>query len=268
VDYNAIEKITSAGVTLAPEKKSLRITTGNYALTLEPGQGGRLHNWQCGDDVMVGKLRKWGYAVPAVWYPAEAALMLRSGMKIESITPGKAGITVKLSRTITAKDNPRLAGMKLELTHEFTVSGIKSRARFTNLLHDAVEFAFRFHNMPQLLSRKNRDVGEISFASGEVFKRSYVQKFIRTSAEDPLLEKAYKRTKHISTAKSFPVRISAPWSRHALEVTFSPVLHSIMLWDEERSASSTFEPVFRRTQLAPGQSVEFNMNTKIISQKK
>ena len=265
VDYKAIQKITSAGVTLAPEKKSLRITTPVYTLTLDPGQGGRIHNWQSGKDVLVDSRKKWGYSVPAVWYPAEAALMLRSGMKIESISSNDSGITVKLSRMISAKDNRVLAGMKLELTYQFTASEVKSTVKFTNLLHDAVEFAFRFHNMPQLLSRKNREVGEVKFASGEVFKRSYVQKFIRTAKEDPLLEKAYKRTKHLSTAKSVPVRIGAPWSAHALEVTFAPHPHSIMLWDEERSACSTFEPVFQRTQLAPGKSAEFTMNAKIVS---
>ncbi|MBO5791532.1 MAG: hypothetical protein J6S54_03575 [Lentisphaeria bacterium] len=263
VDYGAIKKVTSAGVTLSAQQKALRITTPVYELTLEPGQGGRLHDWKCGKTQLISKRSRWGYAVPAVWYPAEAALMLRTGMRLESVTPDSSGVTVKLSRIISARDNARLAGMKLELTHSFSASQVTSTVKFTNLLHDAVEFAFRFHNMPEFLTRQGRQVGEVQFASGERFPRSYVQKFIRTSAADPLLEKAYKRTKHMSSAKSFPAILKAPWSKYALKLEFSPRPHSIMLWDEERSSGSTFEPVFPRIQLAPGKSASFTMTAQV-----
>ena len=122
--------------------------------------------------------------------------------------------------------------------------------------------------MSSLLSRQNRQVGEVLFASGERFPRSYVQKFIRTSAPDPLLEKAYKRTKHISTAKEFPVVLQAPWSKNALKFTFAPRPHSIMVWDEEKMDCSTFEPVYPRVQLAPGTSAEFTMSAEIVKSSK
>ena len=268
IDYNAIEKVTSAGVTLAPVEKALKITTPVYTLTLEPGQGGRLHDWKCGKDVIVNKRTKWGYGVPAVWYPAEAALMLRSGMKIDSINKSASGIEVKLSRIVTARDNRILAGMKLELVWLFSKDQVKSSVKFTNNLDDAVEFAFRFHNMAALLGKSDRSVGELRFASGERFPRSFVQKFILTSTPDPLLEKAYKRTKHMSSAKSFPVLLRAPWSKHALELNFTPRPHSIVQWDDERSDCSTFEPVFHRVQLGPGQSAEFVMSAKVKKQNK
>ncbi|MBE6384609.1 MAG: hypothetical protein E7048_02970 [Lentisphaerae bacterium] len=268
VDYNALKKVTSAGVTVAPGKRSLQISTANYTLTLEPSQGGRIHNWKCGSDVMIGKRPRWGYAVPAVWYPADAALMLRSGMKLEWIKKTDKGVSVKLSRVISAKDNSRLAGNKLELTHSFAPSSVVTTLRFTNLSHDGVEFAFRYHNMSSLLSRQKRQTGEVLFASGERFPRSYVQKFIRTSAPDPLLEKAYKRTKHISTAREFPVVLQAPWSKNALKFSFAPRPHSIMVWDEEKMDCSTFEPVYPRVQLAPGTSAEFTMSAEIVKSSK
>ena len=266
VDHIALKKVSSAGVTLTPEKKVLKITSRRYSLLLDLAKGGRLHNWQCGKDVIITKRSKWGYGVPAVWYPEEAALMLRSGMKLESVTPDSTGITVRLSRIISSRDNKVLAGMKLELTHKFSVSRITSTAKFTNLLHDGVEFSFRFHNMSALLGRVGREVGELKFASGERFPRSYVQKIILTSKSDPLLEKTYKRTKHISRAKSFPVTLRAPWSKTALRLTFAPLPHSIVVWDEERNDCSTFEPVFHRIMLAPGKSAEFTMSAEISQQ--
>jgi hypothetical protein len=36
-----------------------------------------------------------------------------------------------------------------------------------------------------------------------------------------------------------------------------------MLWDEERSSGSTFEPVFPRIQLAPGKSASFTMTAQV-----
>ena len=267
IDYKSIKKLSAAKVTLFPENDTLRIVTPVYSVTLEPGKGGRLHNWYCRKDQIVGKRSKMGYAVPAVWYPAKAALLLQTGMKLESVTPGKSGITVRLSRILSARDNLLLAGMKLELTHIFVESQISSTVKITNLLHDAAEFAFRFHNLPDFLGRRGRQTGETVFASGERFPRSYIQQFIRTSTPDPLLEKAYKRTTHFNSAKSLPVTIKAPWSKHALQLNFSPRPHSIVLWDEERSSGSSFEPVFHRVQLAPGDSASFTMTAKIISGK-
>ncbi|MBR2873710.1 MAG: hypothetical protein IKB99_09450, partial [Lentisphaeria bacterium] len=87
-------------------------------------------------------------------------------------------------------------------------------------------------------------------------------------APDPLLEKAYKRTKHISTAREFPVVLQAPWSKNALKFSFAPRPHSIMVWDEEKMDCSTFEPVYPRVQLAPGTSAEFTMSAEIVKSSK
>ena len=262
-DFSALKSCSNAGVTVAPAGKSLKVTAPAYTLTLEPGQGGRIHQWQTAGETLVTSRPKLGYAVPAVWYPAEAAFLLRTGMRIENISKSSNGVEVRLSRTLSARDKVELAGLKLELTHLFTAAGISSTVKITNQFDDGVEFAFRYHNMIDLLGKRGRTLGKLSFGSGELFHRSFVQKFIRLSESDPLLEKAYKRTKHISTAKSLPVTLHAPWSKAALEIDFAPRPHSIMIWDEERMDCSTFEPVFQRVMLAPGQAVTFSMTAKI-----
>ena len=122
--------------------------------------------------------------------------------------------------------------------------------------------------MLALLGKEGKAIGRLDFKSGEVFHRSFVQKFIRLSAPDPLLEKAYKRTNLMSTARELPVTLNAPWSKTALEFSFSPRPHSIMIWDEERMDCSTFEPVFNRVMLAPGQSVSYAISARVCKEKR
>jgi hypothetical protein len=262
-DYKSLKSCSNAGVSVVPSGKMLQVKTPSYTLTVDPARGGRIQQWQAGKDTLVTRRSKLGYAVPAIWYPAEAAFLLQTGMYIEGISKTSKGVEVRLSRILSARDKVQFAGLKLELTHIFTAAGLSSTVRITNLLHDGVEFAFRYHNMFDLLGKRGRTLGRLSFRSGELFHRSFVQKFIRLSESDPLLEKAYKRTKHISTAKTLPVTLHAPWSKTVLEIDFAPRPHSIMIWDEERMHCSTFEPVFKRVMLAPGQSVTFNMTVQI-----
>lgn len=267
-DVKSLKSCSNAGVSVTPAGKFLQVVSKKYTLTLAPTQGGRIHNWRSGSDTLVTSRTKYGFAVPAIWYPANSAFVLRSGMKIENIGKTDDGVEVKLSRILTAKDQSDFGGMKLEMRYNFTKEQVTCVTTITNQLHDGVEFAFRYHNMLALLGKEGKQIGKLDFKSGEVFHRSFVQKFIRLSASDPLLEKAYKRTNLMSTAKELPVTVNAPWSKTGLEFTFSPRPHSIMIWDEERMDCSTFEPVFNRVMLAPGQSASFTISARISKEKR
>ena len=263
IDYGKLKKVSSAGVTVTPKENGFQVKCAAYSLTLDPSKGGRLHNWKAGNDVLVSERKQMGFGVPAVWYPANAAFVLGSGMKLERITPVKEGVKVSLSRVLSAKDSRPLAGVKVELEHTFTASGVTSFCRFVNLLEDAVEFSFRFHNVPALLGKKEDKVGSLRFASGEAFPRNFVQKIFRVGTPDPLLEAAFKRANHRAEAGKFPVTLSAPWSATLLEADFSPRPRALVTWDSLRSDCSSFEAVFDRVQPAPGGKAEFSMKVNL-----
>ena len=263
VDFGKLKKVSSAGVTVTPKENGFQVKTPAYSLTLDPSKGGRIHDWKAGNDVLVSERKLMGFGVPAVWYPANAAFVLGSGMKLDGITPVKEGVKVSLSRVLSARDSRPLAGVKVELEHTFTASGVTSSCRVVNLLEDAVEFSFRFHNVPALLGKKEDKVGSLRFASGEVFPRNFVQKIFRVGAPDPLLEAAFKRANHRAEAGKFPVTLSAPWSATLLEADFSPRPRALVTWDSLRSDCSSFEAVFDRVQPAPGGKAEFSMKVNL-----
>jgi hypothetical protein len=263
IDYKSIKSVTSKGVTVSAADKYLQVKTPRYTLRVEPGQGGRIHDWKSGKDVLFPQTKVLGFAVPGVWYPAACAIQMQSGMKLEKLVPAASGVELHLSRILTNKDNRQLAGVKIEVIHRFEKEKVVTTARITNLLHDAIELAFRFHNMSALLGTKERDSGAVKFASGETFRRDFDQKIIRVSETDPLLEKAFNIIRQHRTAKKTPVQLTAPWSKTALEYSFPVLPHSIVIWDDAHQPVPTFEPVFKRTQITPGKSAEFTMTAAL-----
>ena len=263
IDYKSVKSVTSNGVTVRAGKNDLLVKTPLYTLRVDPGKGGRIHDWKKGNDIFFSESKQLGFAVPGIWYPSKSAFQLNSGMKLEKISAAGAGVEIHLSRILTNKDKRQLAGTKFEVFHLFTKEGVTTRTRITNLLHDAIEIAFRYHNMPVLLGTRGKESGYVKFVSGETFQRDLDQKLIRVAENDPLLEKAFKIIKQHRTAKKTPVRLAAPWTKSCLEFTFPAALHSIVVWDNARQQLPTFEPVFKRSQIAPGKSAEFIMSTSV-----
>ena len=263
IDFKSIKPVSKAGVTVSAADQSLAVKTNKYTLLVDPRQGGRIHDWKSGNAQFVDPSKALGFAVPGIWYPAKCAMQLKSGMKLEGLVPAADGVEVRLSRILNNKDCRELAGVKFELIHKFTADKVTSTAKVTNLLHDAIEIAFRFHNMPAILGKKGNETGMIKFASGETFRRDFDQKMIRVSPVDPLLEKAFNIVQQKRTAKKLPVRLSAPWCKSVLELTFPAVPQSIVVWDDTRQNSPTFEPVYKRTQIVPGKSAEFVMSAAV-----
>ena len=263
VDYAALKAVSSAGITVTPAKNNLTVKTPAYTLTVEPGQGGRIHEWRSAGTELITSRKMFGFAVAGFWYPPKSALQLRSPMKLEGIVPVKGGVEVRLSRVLTAKDSPKFGGLKFEITHLFTGSGVVTRTKITNLLHDAAEFAFRYHNMPALLGKQQGENGSIRFASGETFRRDFDQKLITVGKADPVLESAFKIVQRVCKAGKLPAVLSSPKCGTALELAFPVTPHSVVVWDDVRQDVPTFEPVFPRTQLDPGKSVEFVMQATL-----
>ena len=264
VDYKSIKSVTNAGVTVSAAVSSLAVKSAAYTLTVEPGQGGRIHDWKAGNELFIAKRRTFGFAVAGIWYPAKNALQLSSGMKLEGIVPVSDGVEVRLSRILTGKDKAALAGVRFDIIHKFTAQGVVSTTRITNLLHDAIELSFRYHNMPAILGNQKSNSGSIKFKSGEIFNRDLDQKLIRLSDNDPLLEQAFKIVKQTRVAKELPVTLCAPWNKNALQITFPAMPQSIVVWDNASQDCPSFEPIYKRTQIVPGKSAEFVMSATVV----
>ena len=117
--------------------------------------------------------------------------------------------------------------------------------------------------MPALLGKQQGENGSIRFASGEVFRRDFDQKLITVGKEDPVLESAFKIVQRVCKAGKLPAELSSPKCGTALELAFPVTPHSVVVWDDVRQDVPTFEPVFPRTQLDPGKSVEFVMQATL-----
>lgn len=263
VDYKSLKSVSKAGVTVSAGENFLAVKTPVYTLKVEPSQGGRIHNWYAGKECFAAQRRDFGFAVPGIWYPNKAALQLRRGMKLEGVVPVADGVEIRLSRILNGKDNKELAGVKFDVVHKFTSDSVVSTTRVTNLLHDAIEIAFRYHNMPDILGGKGKESGSIRFASGETFVRDLDQKLIRLGANDPLLENAFKIIKQTRTAKKLPVTLLAQGKKRTLELSFPEMLHSIVVWDADSQPAPTFEPIYKRTQIIPGKAAEFVMTIRV-----
>ena len=81
--------------------------------------------------------------------------------------------------------------------------------------------------------------------------------------EDPVLESAFKIVRRVCKAGKLPAVLSSPKCGTVLELAFPATPHSVVVWDDVRQDVPTFEPVFPRTQLDPGKSVEFVMQATL-----
>ena len=67
--------MSSQGVTVSAADKNLLVKTPVYTLRVDPGQGGRIHDWKAGKTLLFPRSKILGFAVPGVWYPAKSAVV-------------------------------------------------------------------------------------------------------------------------------------------------------------------------------------------------
>ena len=90
----------------------------------------------------------------------------------------------------------------------------------------------------------------------EIFPRMFICKLYRFAASpDKDLEGAFNMDS-VSTITSPKTVFTAPWSKTKLSAEVDPAknLHCLIFWDSGRQKASTFEPVFSKVKLEPGQS--------------
>ena len=117
--------------------------------------------------------------------------------------------------------------------------------------------------MPDFLSLRNEKSGSIDFG-GVIFTREDFEKMFRFAPSDSAIEKAFTMHKVRQISRAAGV-LSAPWSKLKLKSTFEKEkLQCIVCWDDLKDPAATFEAVFRRTSLHPGEKISYTQIYSII----
>ena len=163
------------------------------------------------------------------------------------------GIRVELSRTISAREKSALAGVSITKIWQFNNRGISVKSVLTNTAAVPVEFAFRFHNIPNHLAGNS---GKVFFGKTSFFREQSL-KIARFGAADSEIDNMFKVNQFIQAPeKNFVLRSAGlPEVKVSLGGSGS---YGVIFWDG--GTFSTMEPVFNRIKLDPGAKGEFVMN--------
>lgn len=268
-DYAALPTVTGAGVTLQGVSGGVQVSAAAYTLMIDPDVGGRIRDWRAGG--ADGDLLSWsgkteGIGVHSFWWPKEAAGLITASFKLGSASVREDGVELVLSRTLTPRDNLVLAGLELLVTYRFRSDGFRISSSLRNTMDDALQFSFRYHNMPAALGVRDGKSGQALFADGARFSRDFYEKLYQFAEPDHELEKAFRMDKVLET-KSSSLTLSAPWLSRRVRVELpADQLQCYVFWDAGKQAVSTFEPIFRKITLAPGAEVQYYQDWTVLSE--
>ena len=267
-DFSMVYPISNSGAALKAVREDgrdyLEITAAHYRALIDPAHGGRIAEWTAAGIPLTGQDRKLNLsmAVDAVWWPAKAAGQITSGYRITGMRAASGGVEVTLERTVGKHDSLPLAGLKIRKTYLFTADAVTVSTCLSNPTDHAVEFSFRYHNLPAFLSSKGTRSGNARFGDGQTFTRDLIHKLYHFAAPDPDLESS-RMDKKLRTASS-EVTFSAPWSDVRITAEVPPdQLQCFVFWDSGKQQFSTFEPIFRKVNLSPGRSVTYSLKWRV-----
>jgi hypothetical protein len=271
-DYSGIKDMSNAGVACLKkrvgDKTTVEFKSGDMTMMLDPALGGRLMSWTNGKDELVSQDEKTGLAVDAFWWPDKAVCSINTPYKVVSQSKNGNGLSITLEREITASDNHSLAGIIIRKTYDIASNGFTLTSEIINQTKKEISFSFRWHNMPGLFEIKNGAGGQAAMLNGdkpEIFPRMFICKLYRFAASpDKDLEGAFNMDS-VSTITSPKTVFTAPWSKTKLsaEVDTAENLHCLIFWDSGKQKASTFEPVFSKVKLEPGQSWSASIKWKV-----
>ncbi|MBR7139866.1 MAG: hypothetical protein IKD44_10005 [Lentisphaeria bacterium] len=253
-DFKAVYELNNAGVNLKAVKENgkdyLRLSGAGYTALLDPGAAGRLASLKIGGRELVHSL---GFGADGFWAPKKVSFNVVKGFKITGMDKSGNGIRVELARTISAREKSALAGVKITKIWQFNSKGVSVKSVLTNTAAVPVEFAFRFHNIPNHLAGNS---GKVFFGKASFFREQSL-KIARFGKEDSVIDKMFKVNQFIAAPeKKFSLR--APGLPEVNVALGGAVPYGVIFWDG--GTFSTMEPVFNRIKLDPGAKAEFVMS--------
>ena len=264
VDLARVKQVSSAGVTVAPAGETLTVKAPGYSGVIDMKRGGRLTELQSSGTEFAGRGPNGWIAAPGVWYPRKSTFMLSSVVKVREIKAVPGGVRVQLVRLLTPKDCRDLAGAELVMRYDFLADGtIKLSSSIVNNTHDALEYAFRFHSMPAILGKSGDLTGGALFRDGLRFRRGFVVHLYHYGPRDPLMTGKEFTIAAATQAKARELTLSAPFLKGRMEVKVPENVRHLVFWDGSGQEYSTFEAVYDRTILPPGQKADYTMELKL-----
>ena len=175
------------------------------------------------------------------------------GFKITGMEKSGNVIRIELSRTMSYREKSSLAGLRIDKSWFFSARGFSVKSTLTNTSAAPLEFAFRFHNIPNHLAGGD---GKVFFGKS-TFIREQSLKIARFGKPDQGIDTLFKVNQFIpAPAGNFVLRSAKlPDLTVALGGT-AP--YGVIFWDG--GTFSTMEPVFTTVKLDPGAKAEFVMS--------
>lgn len=264
-DYSAIKEIKEGAYSCKIEKEAdkVRVVLGSptSSLAVDPVAGARIASWKSESRELVCQEKKMGLGIDAFWWPAKASCRIISPYEFagQKVTADAVSITFK--RTINADDSVPLAGMTILKTVTLSENGrkIEILSRIINSSSSEKNFSFRYHNMIAYLEQINGVTGTAAMKkSGTevLFKREYMIKLFRMAENIDKDQESSFQMDNIFRIDSDEVVFESPNFpfKTSFRVGDKNDLYSYIFWDSGKQSCSTFEPLFRKVSLAPGQS--------------
>ncbi len=267
-DFSGFKTLRSNEVELKGAGERLEVSAPHYRLQIDPGAGGRIIHFNAGKTALFGAPGKLGFGIDGFFHPVPAAKQLTGPYHFEGAEKTARGVRVRLSHEIRTKEIPLLAGMRVNKSYLFTPEGVELESTLKNHSENGMNFAFRFHFMPEYLGLNGNRSGTVRFADGAKFKREFFEKLYRFAPADAEIEKAFPMHKVFSITRPEAL-FSAPWSPVRLRGEMDPAeLQCVVFWDDGKDPSATFEPIFKRRALAPGEEVRYRMKWSVETPEK
>lgn len=272
-DYAAVirelknEKISSKAENDSNGNTVIAIKTETAKILIDPANGGRISSWDLSGTEMVSADPQLGLALDSFWWPKDAAGIVRGNYLIEKQELTPEAIIITLKRKLTLEDSKDLTGATILKTCKISASGekIEISSEITNSTAKEKSFSFRYHDMLSFLEARDNKSGfaEISQDNKKQrFERIFTFKLFRfAKTEDKELEKAFPPD-NLGFISSSKVEFGAPWTKTKLEFdVLNPTdLYGLIFWDSGKQKCSTFEPLFKRVTLKPGEKTSFGFS--------
>lgn len=260
-DYSGMANMENNGVKCQVAKfagaTALELSFGGEKAILAPAEGAMIKSWGRGMEKFVDG-SEGHIGADAFWWPqsAVAVSFIKSPYEFVKQTKTDDGLQIEFKHELELEDSGSLKGVILRKTYDFNgKGGFSITTTLSNTTGAEVEFSSRCHNVITFMGIVDQKRG-LAVSGDARFERVFTQKLYRYAAKpDPNLEKAF--TMEASLVTSSPnVTFSAPWLKDQVEfsVLDKDKLHCFVFWDSGKQKFSTFEPIFGKVKLAPGQS--------------
>jgi hypothetical protein len=262
-DYSNIKSMSNKGVSCrkvdANGVPAVEVAWKDSKVLIDPVGGARVKSWLAGKSQLVSQEKQFGFCVDAFWWPSKAATMITRPYKVISQSKTSNGLSITFERKLTAKDKLFLTDCVITKTYDLFPGGFKLSTKFSNKTGVEKELAFRWHNLPGLLEFHNGKGGSalLTDNAGEViFKRIFTRKMFRyADKRDNDLEGSFNLEQAVTAAKP-EVTFTSTWTkvRQKAEILSAKELYGFIFWDAGKQKTTTFEPLFKKTVIAPGKS--------------